>query len=178
MKNRLCCFQSGCFVLLMGVFCLLGCSQENRPQKPGDGDRIQPQVQEGLKEELAFLVGTWKVEGKDEYEEWGMTDQGDLQGSSYSLVGEKKEIFEYLAITKRNDEVIYTATVLDQNNGEGIEFVLQKHEEEGGGIYSFENMEHDFPNRIVYRGASDDRRTVEVLGNDGQGFTLKLIRQK
>lgn len=124
--------------------------------------------------DLEFLVGTWKVEGKETYEVWKKTSN-ELTGSSYTIKNGEKIVTENLFIKTLNGNIVYEAMVLNQNEGKPIAFTLNSNTANG---YSFENPTHDFPTKIIYRKISNSEMTVEVLGADDQGFSLKFIRQE
>jgi hypothetical protein len=120
-----------------------------------------------------FLQGTWKIENKEEYEHWDKLNENSLKGFSYKLKDGKLMVSEYLDITKANKEVIYTATVLKQNEGKGIHFTLIK----ADSSYTFENLNHDFPKRIVYKRLNDTEVYVQVSDGKQKGFAYKLQKQ-
>jgi len=45
-----------------------------------------------------FLEGLWKIEGKEQYEEWRFTSNTDMSGWSYKMNGKKKIPLETLSI--------------------------------------------------------------------------------
>ncbi|WP_126971036.1 DUF6265 family protein [Gynurincola endophyticus] len=121
----------------------------------------------------SFLQGIWKVEGKEIYERWDKMNDQHLKGFSYKLIDNQIVITEYLDLTYINNEILYGATVIGQNQGKKVDFKLTK----TGNIYTFNNPAHDFPKRIVYERISD--REVLVNVSDGQqkqfSYTLKLL---
>jgi hypothetical protein len=121
----------------------------------------------------AFLHGTWKLENKETYEHWDLLNENSLKGFSYKITNGKMVVTEYLEINKIGDEIIYTATVLNQNQGVGIDFKLNKKE----GIYLFENPNHDFPKFIQYEIISDNEMKIEV-GTVENNFSLIFQRVK
>lgn len=129
--------------------------------------------QKGELEELSFLIGTWKIEGKESYETWNKKD-GKFTGESYKFVNGKEIVTEKLELTIEDDQIIYTPTVFDQNEGKGIPFVLNLSRD---SLYSFENMQHDFPKKIQYRILNKNELYVSVLGEKDEGFSYRLIRQ-
>ncbi|RKS03178.1 MULTISPECIES: DUF6265 family protein [unclassified Flavobacterium] len=123
---------------------------------------------------LGFLHGTWKMEAKENYETWEMVNDHELKGSSYRIKGDKKITTENLSIKISGDKATYTAIVLDQNNGQPVDFVLNK---EVKNKFSFENLTHDFPKKIQYTVVDDKTLFVEVLGDNDQGFSYKMLKQ-
>lgn len=125
--------------------------------------------------EFSFLEGTWKMENKENYETWKIKNENELEGSSYKMKADKKIVSEFLSIKKTEGKVIYTAQVVNQNDGKPIEFVLNK---EVKNKISFENLTHDFPKKIQYTKLDETTLFVEVLGENDQGFSYKMMKQK
>ena len=119
--------------------------------------------------DLSFLEGTWKIEGKDVYEKWVLLENGNLEGESFSMENGFKEVSEKLKINIDGNNAVYTATVFNQNKGKGIDFNLVK---TADSIYSFQNLNHDFPQKINYHYGKTDRLFVEVLGNNNKGYSF------
>ncbi len=120
-----------------------------------------------------FLHGTWKMENKENYEHWDKLGDNTLKGFSYKMKSGQIIVSEYLEVTRIRNEVIYTATVLNQNKGKGIEFKLTK----ADSTYTFENPNHDFPKKIVYQKLSDTEIFVHVSDGKQKGFAYKIIKQ-
>jgi len=125
-------------------------------------------------QKVDFLLGTWKVEGKETYESW-KKDGGKLIGESYKKRGEQKYVTETLEIHEKEGKLIYIATVKNQNNGKGIPFTLQEVKDD---LYSFENLAHDFPKKIQYKILNGTSLQVSVLGEGDKGFSYKMKKQK
>lgn len=122
-----------------------------------------------------FLQGTWKVENKDTYEEWEMVTTNMYIGASCKIKNGKKVVSENLSIRKSGKSIIYTATVLNQNQGKGVEFTLNQIDE---NTFSFENPNHDFPNKIIYKKITDKQVYVKVLGKEDKGFSFHMFKVK
>ena len=119
-----------------------------------------------------FLQGTWKMENKEIYEHWDKLNENTLKGFSYKLKDGQMFISEYLDITKVNNEVIYTATVLKQNQGKEVHFKLTNTD----STFTFENPNHDFPKKIVYQKLNDTEVFVKVSDGKQKGFAYKMKR--
>lgn len=94
-----------------------------------------------------------------------------MQGSDYELKAGKKVTTEHLAINIVGGSLVYTATVLNQNGGKPISFTLNNNVK---CKLSFENLSHDFPNKIQYTKLNDTTLFVEVLGDGDKGFSYKM----
>lgn len=125
--------------------------------------------------QVDFLIGTWKMEGKEQYEFWKKNQKEELVGNSYKFVNNIKIISETLSIRSVGKQLVYEATVLNQNDGETIEFILNPNNNK---MLSFENSNHDFPKKIQYKRISTDRIEVSVLGENEEGFSYIQIKQQ
>jgi len=114
-----------------------------------------------------FLKGTWKLNNEETFEHWDLVNNNLLKGFSYQIKEGKITVTEYVEINKNDSIIIYTATVLNQNQGIGIDFILVK----SNGVYSFENPNHDFPKFIRYQPISENKIKVTV-GTTENSFTL------
>ncbi len=123
-------------------------------------------------QKINFLIGTWKIEGKDSYETWQNKD-GKFTGESYKIRDEKKYVSEKLEIKLFDNNLVYIAKVFNQNEGKGIRFILKQSERY---LFSFENLQHDFPKKIQYKIINKDELLVSVLGEHDKGFSYTLIR--
>ncbi len=121
-----------------------------------------------------FMIGTWKMEGKDQYEVWEKTKNKEFIGYSYKINNNEKIITETLSIKLMDDQIFYEATVPDQNDGKTIRFTLNAEINE---YLSFENIEHDFPKKIQYKKINDDEIEVTVLGDQDNGFSYTQRKQ-
>lgn len=125
--------------------------------------------------DLDFLAGTWKVVDKEQYEVWEKVADKQFDGYAFQIKSGEKKITETLTIRSRSRQIVYEATVPDQNEGATIPFVLNK---EIKDQLSFENLEHDFPQKIRYKPLSTDSLEVTVQGDEGKGFSYIQTRVK
>jgi phosphoribosylamine-glycine ligase len=126
-------------------------------------------------DDLQFLAGTWKVANKENYETWVVKEKGLLEGNSYKIRNNNKQVDEYLSIQAKGEKIIYTARVLNQNNAQPVEFTLNKMVKDK---LSFENIAHDFPKKIQYTKLNDTTIFVAVLGDNDKGFSYQMTRQR
>jgi len=101
-------------------------------------------------EKLYALEGTWKMITKRGVicEEWKKMDNDYLQNKGYMINGNDTIISERVALTNTAAGIFYTSTVEDQNNRQPIAFKMTGSE---NNSFVFENPQHDFPKRIVYK---------------------------
>lgn len=123
---------------------------------------------------LSFFAGTWKMEGKESYEKWEKSGDSVFKGKSYKVKDGKESISETLEIKSIDGKIYYLATVLNQNNGATIKFALTSAKD---NEFIFENPEHDFPKKLIYKKMSETEMFVRVLGDGGKGFSFKMMKQ-
>ncbi|KAA0226071.1 hypothetical protein KJ068_01335 [bacterium] len=110
--------------------------------------------------DLAWLAGCWDGStAKREYSEQWMKPSGQtLLGMSRTVVNGKTVAFEFLQIREQEGEIYYIAKPSGQAEAS---FKLIKH---GKQEAVFENPEHDFPQRIIYRLAEDGSLAAAIEG--------------
>ncbi|MDZ4822649.1 MAG: DUF6265 family protein [Flavobacteriales bacterium] len=116
--------------------------------------------------DIQRLAGRWEDTGtkSDQVEVWTRHDDKTLWGRGFVLDGNDTTFIEYLAIQPVNDTLSYLARVSSQNSGEIIRFPMKT---QSGSKIVFENMQHDFPQRIVYELKNDSVLDVFVEGVEG-----------
>jgi len=120
-----------------------------------------------------YLPGIWKVKGKETYEKWESKAVNLITGYGYRKSGEVESITEKLKLVKDGECWSYEATVGNQNNGKPVVFE-QNCENEGKWV--FENLDHDFPKKIIYTPVSENKMLVEVLGDEDKGFSFYMYK--
>lgn len=115
-------------------------------------------------ERLYALEGTWKMVTKRGAicEAWTKVDANRLQSKGYFIRGTDTLVNERVALTNTKEGIFYTSTVEDQNNKQPIAFKMTKAED---NIFVFENPQHDFPRRIVYKFITAD--SLHAFVDDG-----------
>ena len=97
------------------------------------------------------LIGTWEDRTTDTSfhfaESWSVANDSVIAGSGCGLARGDTVFKEELKLIRRGDRVIYAARVPDQNQGRWVEFTSVPSTD---GSLIFENLAHDFPQRIVY----------------------------
>lgn len=124
--------------------------------------------------DLDILIGTWQVEGKQNFESWEKVNDTEFTGKGYKIRDGVTSVSETLQIKVSDNNIIYIATVPDQNEGKSILFTLNTSNKD---LLSFENPDHDFPKKIQYQFLDDQRIKVNVLGENDKGFSFYFIKQ-
>lgn len=122
-----------------------------------------------------FLHGDWKVDNKNTFEHWDVVNSSCMKGFLYELKDGYPAVSEYLDIMVQGDSIAYTATVLNQNNGRGIAFMLTRID---SVTYAFENQDHDFPKMIIYQKQSPTSVFVKVSDGSQKIFSYYMIKQE
>lgn len=109
---------------------------------------------------LQLLPGKWKMEtDKAEiYEEWIIEDETELIGKSFRIDNSAEVVSEVLYLKKYGDQWAYIAVPEGQNITlfALVQFTPKK--------FIFENLEHDFPQRIIYEFHKDGKLTSAIEG--------------
>ena len=114
-------------------------------------------------EALAWMAGAWKeAKGNGSSEEHWIAPAGGLMlGVNRQVAGGKAVFFEFLRIEQRGEEVFYVA----QPKGRaGTDFQQVEGKENEA---TFENPEHDFPRRILYRREGKGSLYARAEGEEG-----------
>ncbi len=115
--------------------------------------------------ELAWIAGDWQTPagGKAQIEEhWTAPSTDSMIGMGRTIASGKTVEFEYLRIEQRAVQIYYVAS--PKGRCPGTDFKLTRLT---GQEATFENPEHDFPKRIIYRKNSDGSLTASIDGGAG-----------
>lgn len=123
--------------------------------------------------DLGWMSGHWQTDGADGRlveENWLDARGGAMLGVSRTVSGERLREFEFLRIQAGEDGVpLYLA----QPGGQPpIAFRLTAHD---AASATFDNPQHDFPQRIVYRRSGDTMvATISALdGSNAMSWTYR-----
>jgi hypothetical protein len=127
--------------------------------------------------ELSWMSGDWQspAGGRSQVEEhWTKPAGASMMGMSRTVVGEKTAEFEYLRIEQRTDGIYYVAH--PKARCPGTDFKLTR---STASEVVFENPQHDFPKRIIYRRTGDDSLTASIDGGEGtKSMAFAMQRMK
>ena len=115
--------------------------------------------------DLGWISGSWQTEpgGRRQIEEhWTVAAGATMMGMSRTVAGEKTVEFEYLRIEQRADGIYYVAH--PKARCPATDFKLTR---ASANEAVFENPQHDFPKRIIYRKGADDSLTASIDGGEG-----------
>ena len=115
--------------------------------------------------ELGWITGDWQTAsgGRARIEEhWTRPDGLSMLGMGRTVAGGKTVEFEYLRIEQRVDAIYYVAH--PKARCPGTDFKLTRLSTREA---VFENPQHDFPKRVIYRKNSDGSLTASIDGGEG-----------
>ncbi|SJZ60550.1 DUF6265 family protein [Sediminibacterium ginsengisoli] len=112
---------------------------------------------------ISWLTGTWenKTPKGSIYENWSRINDHELAGKSYAIRGKDTAVFENIRLTEESGKLFYIPTVKNQNAGLPVRFALK---ELSDTKMVFENLQHDFPQRISYTKISQNELVAEISG--------------
>lgn len=115
-------------------------------------------------QKLQKLSGLWQTNNSetDLYEQWGKAKDNAMYGKSYTMNGTDSIVYERVEIRKDGDNVFYIPTV-KENNNQPVSFKLVSSTDSS---FTFENRQHDFPQRVIYRFAGKDSMIGRIEGNN------------
>jgi hypothetical protein len=111
------------------------------------------------------MAGDWQTApgGRAQIEEhWMQPAGGSMLGMSRTVAGGKTAEFEYLRVEERAGAIYYVAH--PKARCPGTEFKLTRWTAQEA---VFENPQHDFPKRIIYRKNSDGSLTASIDAGEG-----------
>lgn len=97
--------------------------------------------------DFTWLQGKWmgSSEEMEFFEQWKPLQGNLLDGQGGAVSGKDTVFSEKIKIEQRGEDIFYTANV--QENGGSVDFKFTGYKQDS---IVFENLKHDFPQRIVY----------------------------
>jgi len=127
--------------------------------------------------DFAWLTGCWERSGDgwSSVEQWMGPAGGMMLGMSRTIVADTTREFEFLRIAKGPDGVLNYVALPSGQDETWFKLVRS-----GENEAVFENPEHDFPQRIIYRLFSDGELHARIEGNirgELKGRDFKMNRR-
>lgn len=120
------------------------------------------------------LIGTWQIEGENEFEKWTKNGDGTFSSAMFKVENNDTTYLETVKIYKnKNSQWVFEPLVSGQNDGKTVAFteVLLNETQ-----VSFENQQHDFPKYIHYSLLSPVKLEAFIAGdNDTIRFNFKRL---
>ena len=118
-------------------------------------------------EQVRWLAGCWEMQrgARSTIEMWMAPAGGLMLGASRTVTDGKVVEFERMQLAERGGGLVYTALPSGQSEAT---FTSAAVSEEG---FTVENLQHDFPQRIIYRRAGADSLIARIEGPGRDGGT-------
>ena len=110
---------------------------------------------------LEWLAGCWERRAGERVieEQWMAPRAGTLLGVGRTTLGDSVVEHEFVRIYEAGDTLVYAAHPSGQAPAE-----FRAAPPRAGGVVTFENAAHDFPQRVIYRRAGPDSLVARVEG--------------
>ena len=111
---------------------------------------------------LRWLSGCWAAEGQEQgsIEYWMAPAGGSMFGVTRTVRGDETTTYEYMRIvTESSGDIVFVASPAGQETATFTLKYLADNE------VAFENLQHDFPQRVIYRLEQPDKLIGRIEGN-------------
>lgn len=129
--------------------------------------------------ELQWLNGWWQKATPEGivFEEWHMSGDA-MAGRSGFIKGKDTMISETISLESKGGDIYYIPTVKGQNNDQPVPFRFTG---AAADSFIFENPEHDFPSKIVYKKLSATSLVATISGKiqgkeQAESFDLSKVQ--
>jgi hypothetical protein len=112
-------------------------------------------------DQLGWLAGCWARPDGSSEEHWMKPAGGSMMGMSRTVKGGKMVEYEFLMIREVAGKLSYVAKPSRQSEATFPLKTLSENE------VVFENLQHDFPHRIIYKKNADGSATARIEGMRG-----------
>ncbi|RKS14960.1 MULTISPECIES: DUF6265 family protein [unclassified Flavobacterium] len=128
----------------------------------------------------SWLLGNWENKSADGNltENWEKLNDSTFQAQSYYIKEKDTVHFESIILQQKGENLTYTATVKGQNNDKPVVFKLTTATDKQ---VSFENLKHDYPQKISYSQITPDSLVAKISGiqqgkPSSEQFSMKKIK--
>lgn len=111
----------------------------------------------------AWLLGHWENNSEigNLSENWKKANDSTFKGESFFIKNKDTLHFESMTMQQNGEDLIYNAKVDGQNKNESIPFKLKSITDKQ---LIFENVKHDYPQKIVYSKITKDSLVAVISG--------------
>jgi len=135
-----------------------------------------PQAQESSVAALSWLAGCWRAESADSGsgEQWLPPAGGAMLGVERTIEKGKLVSYGFMRIEANGEgKLVFTASPSGQEQASFTQVSFS------GDAITFENLQHDFPQRVMYRLVSSERLAARIEGiNDGVEQAIDFPMQR
>jgi hypothetical protein len=146
--------------LLFILIVLNSCKNNSETQKPET--EIVVNKFEKI-EQLQWLLGTWINEKGEEFsqETWSRENASTFTAFSFTQVANETVFAETMALEQKADSLLLTVATANQKDEKPVTFKMISSKK---GKVTFENKNHDFPERITYTNPVKDSLHAWIEG--------------
>lgn len=139
---------------------LLNCCKNNSETK----NSVSTENSEKIAQ-LKWLLGTWVHENGNEFsqETWSKENDNTFTAFSFTQVGKETVFAETMALETKMQDLFLTVAIANQNEKKPVTFKMISSK---NGQFTFENKNHDFPQRIVYTNPVKDSLHAWIEGTE------------
>ncbi|HET8803962.1 MAG TPA: DUF6265 family protein [Aequorivita sp.] len=114
-------------------------------------------------DQLQWLLGTWTNESGEEFsqETWSKENASSYTAFSFTQVGKETVFSETMALEQKGDSLLLTVVTANQQDEKPVTFKMVSLENRR---FTFENKNHDFPERIIYTNPAKDSLHAWIEG--------------
>ncbi len=125
--------------------------------------------------DVSFMSGCWETAPgvTPEYREcYTAPKAGMMQGSSQTIENGKTTFFEFSLVLEEAGKIVYRPFIKGVHT---VDFTLTKLT---SAEAVFENLAHDFPQRIIYRKGADGKLTARIEDAAGKKFDQWVMQRQ
>lgn len=123
--------------------------------------------------DVGFMSGCWKTapDVTPEYREcYTAPKAGMMQGSSQTIANGKTTFFEFSLVLSEGGKIVYRPFI---KGVQSVDFTLTALSRSEA---VFENLAHDFPQRVIYRKGADGKLTARIEDAAGKKFEQWIMQ--
>jgi hypothetical protein len=116
-------------------------------------------------EQARWLAGCWELKrgNRTGFEMWMPPAGGIMMGASRTVAGGQAVEWERLQLSEREGRLVYTSLPSGQTETSFTSTAVTD------SSFTVENLQHDFPQRIIYRRQGADSLIARIEGPGGNG---------
>ena len=147
-------------LLFLALIILNSCKNNSDAEKPKT--EITSEKFEKI-DQLQWLLGTWINQKGEEFsqETWSQENPSSFTAFSFTQVGKETVFAETMALEQKADSLLLTVATAKPEQEKPVTFKLISSE---NGQFTFENKNHDFPQRIIYTNPAKDSLHAWIEG--------------
>lgn len=109
------------------------------------------------------LLGNWENKSEEGalIENWKKVNDSTFAATSYFIKNKDTLHFESITLQQKAEKLTYQSIVTGQNNDKPVTFDFVVSDEKQ---LIFENLKHDYPQKIMYKQLSKESLIVEISG--------------